>query len=548
MEEQVASSNINNNTEKLLSHFYKGKEVFLTGATGFVGKVCLIKLLTDLRDVKRIYIVMRPKKGLSPDERFKRMLQDAPFTSRLTARKAASLENEPTGDQIKKESRGDRCQRLWEEARARMRDQIDWSKVSVLEGDMSKRELGLNDEAKEILWSRVNIILNVAASVDFNAPLKHNLRDNYMGIEQILKLAANCKQLISLVHVSTFYTNSHVSHVEERVLPMKRDCEKMAELISYLPDETCTSLETESFMENRPNTYIYTKAMAEELVSKYEGRLPVAIVRPSIIVPSERDPVPAWVDNVNGPMGLGVLASLGILRTIDWNYDGVSDVVPCDYVANSILAVAERTARLHPKELKVYNCSSSSLNPITWGGAFEILRAESVTAPPYKMLRLPINPPQYKRAPPLQFELIKLSELLFAYLIDLILLICGQKMILVKLTQKLQYGYKILKPFTTVQYTCSNDNLIQAFEELLPEDREKFNFDIRKIDWQDYFADCWFGARMAILKEDMSNLQASIRKMKILTVVTSIFKLLMIILTLSLAWNQGSRLVQSIVY
>src|SRR5580698_115806 len=72
-------------------------------------------------------------------------------------------------------------------------------------------------------------------------------------------------------------------------------------------------------MEGRPNTYTYTKAMAEIVISQEKGNLPVAIVRPSIVAPSIRDPVPGWIDTVNGPAGLGLLASLGILRTIDWD-------------------------------------------------------------------------------------------------------------------------------------------------------------------------------------------------------------------------------------
>lgn len=36
-------------------------------------------------------------------------------------------------------------------------------------------------------------------------------------------------------------------------------------------------------MEGRPNTYTFTKALAENLVEEYSAHLPIAIVRPSII-------------------------------------------------------------------------------------------------------------------------------------------------------------------------------------------------------------------------------------------------------------------------
>jgi fatty acyl-CoA reductase len=48
-----------------IKEFYKDKTIFITGTTGFVGKVVLEKILRTLPDFKRIYIMVRPKKGMS---------------------------------------------------------------------------------------------------------------------------------------------------------------------------------------------------------------------------------------------------------------------------------------------------------------------------------------------------------------------------------------------------------------------------------------------------------------------------------------------------
>ena len=45
-----------------LKQFYKGKNLLLSGITGFVGKVVLEKILWSL-DVNKIYILVRQKKG-----------------------------------------------------------------------------------------------------------------------------------------------------------------------------------------------------------------------------------------------------------------------------------------------------------------------------------------------------------------------------------------------------------------------------------------------------------------------------------------------------
>ena len=52
-----------------------------------------------------------------------------------------------------------------------------------------------------------------------------------------------------------------------------------------------------------PNTYTYTKALAEQLLERECVVIPLAIVRPSIVTAAEHEPLPGWVDNLNGPTG-----------------------------------------------------------------------------------------------------------------------------------------------------------------------------------------------------------------------------------------------------
>ena len=58
-----------------VAKFYEGKTVFLTGGTGFIGKVIVEKLLRSCPDLKNIYFLIRPKKGLTCDERMKKMFE-----------------------------------------------------------------------------------------------------------------------------------------------------------------------------------------------------------------------------------------------------------------------------------------------------------------------------------------------------------------------------------------------------------------------------------------------------------------------------------------
>lgn len=57
-------------------------------------------------------------------------------------------------------------------------------------------------------------------------------------------------------------------------------------------DDKLVNLITPKLIGDRPNTYTYTKALAEYLVQQECGNLNVAIVRPSIVGASWKEPFP----------------------------------------------------------------------------------------------------------------------------------------------------------------------------------------------------------------------------------------------------------------
>ena len=62
-----------------LYSFYKDKNLLLTGCTGFLGKVILCKVLTSLPTVGKIYLLVRQKRGVSPEERLKKIFASYAF-------------------------------------------------------------------------------------------------------------------------------------------------------------------------------------------------------------------------------------------------------------------------------------------------------------------------------------------------------------------------------------------------------------------------------------------------------------------------------------
>ena len=58
-----------------IAEYYAGKSVLITGATGFMGKVLVEKLLRSCPEVKALYILVRPKAGQSMQQRVSDMMK-----------------------------------------------------------------------------------------------------------------------------------------------------------------------------------------------------------------------------------------------------------------------------------------------------------------------------------------------------------------------------------------------------------------------------------------------------------------------------------------
>lgn len=57
-----------------IPEYYTGKIVLITGATGFMGKVLLEKLLRSCPGITAAYVLVRPKAGQSPSARIADMI------------------------------------------------------------------------------------------------------------------------------------------------------------------------------------------------------------------------------------------------------------------------------------------------------------------------------------------------------------------------------------------------------------------------------------------------------------------------------------------
>lgn len=57
--------------------FYKNKNIFITGGTGFLGTALIEKILRSCPDVGTIYFLIRPKKDKTINERLEEFIRNS---------------------------------------------------------------------------------------------------------------------------------------------------------------------------------------------------------------------------------------------------------------------------------------------------------------------------------------------------------------------------------------------------------------------------------------------------------------------------------------
>ena len=86
--------------------------------------------------------------------------------------------------------------------------------------------------------------------------------------------------------------------------------------------------------------------MAERSLKKNRGNIRVAVIRPSIIISCYEEPCRGWTDTLAAAGGLSFAIGMGMMTNIKTREDRLIDLIPCDFVANLIIADTVYTATL----------------------------------------------------------------------------------------------------------------------------------------------------------------------------------------------------------
>lgn len=62
------------------------------------------------------------------------------------------------------------------------------------------------------------------------------------------------------------------------------------------------------------------------------------------VIATYSEPMPGWVDNLNGPTGLMIGAGKGVIRSMHCNGEYHAEVVPVDFAINTIIVISYKLA------------------------------------------------------------------------------------------------------------------------------------------------------------------------------------------------------------
>ena len=161
--------------------FYRDRSVFITGGTGFMGKVLVEKLLRACPTVKTLYLLMRPKAGNDIRTRLEELITTKVKLHTCPLKQWRSRLIDCYFTQVFDNLRRDSPELL--------------NKLVPIAGDMSLPSLGVSPSDIKILRDNVSIVFHSAATVKFDETLKSAVEMNLKGTMRLIELVRKLDRL-----------------------------------------------------------------------------------------------------------------------------------------------------------------------------------------------------------------------------------------------------------------------------------------------------------------------------------------------------------------
>ena len=496
-----------------------GKHVLLIGVTGFIGKVWLANTLIDLPEIGKIYLLVRPQRGTAGLERFEKIVEESPVFEQLYRRYGERLP----------EFMGER--------------------IEVIEGDVSLPGLGMELAVRERLLRTLDVVINSSGLTDFNPDLRDAIASNVDSILHLLEFLRQSDHA-ALLHLSTCYVVGSVDgRVPEILTPnytpwriagwdVDSEVSSLRQLIAETEARSETPEVTEQLrqqaldkataaedlhgvaLENQirknrirwtrnafteagtrrarelgwPNTYTFTKSVAESLIAKYGTGLPIAVVRPSIVESSLEKPFRGWNEGINTSAALSYLLGT-FFRQLPTNERKCLDMIPVDTVTRGMtLITAALVERCHEP---LYQLATSVANPCDMRRSIELTglahrkyyRAQEGLEYRLRMRfdTIPVSKERYVRfSAPRQKAIIKTIQRITSP-------VPLKQPVLVRAERNLEKLEKLIDLFEPFilhnEHVFEGENAELLSAALPPEEKADFGYEPRAIDWYEFWID-----------------------------------------------------------
>ncbi|KAL8479874.1 hypothetical protein ACS0TY_026199 [Phlomoides rotata] len=470
--------------------FLENRSILVTGATGFLAKIFIEKILRVQPNVKKLYVLLRASDSKSAMSRFNTEV----ITKDLF--------------RVLKEKHGGNITSLISE------------KVRVVAGDITFENLGVKDTVLlQEMFKHVDVVINLAANTNFDERYDVSLAINTLGAKHVLDFSKKCDKLRVLVHVSTAYvagereglileTPYKMGETLNGTSGLDTDSEKklIDDTLKYLKAENCSEDFIKSSMKDLgiqrarkfgwPNTYVFSKAMGEMLLGELKEDIPLVIIRPTIVTSTFKEPFPGWAEGVRTIDSLAVGYGKGRLTCFLGNPKTILDAIPADMVVNAMIVAMVAHSKNEGGHESIYHIGTSVSNPL-----------EFACLQDYGQRYFQKNPWINKEGRPVIVGKVKVLNsmdsfhryLTLRYLLPLKGLqilnsACCQYFqgTYLDMCRKIKYVMRLVELYSPYLFfkgyydDMNTERLIRAAKESSAES-ETFYFDPKVINWEDYF-------------------------------------------------------------
>lgn len=489
--------------------------VLLTGATGFLGQAVLERLLSDHEGV-HVTAVVRPRGSISGAQRLRQLLRKPAFRTW----------REAVGD--------DEAQRVFAE------------RTAVLEGDLSALAeitepfdvvihsastvsfdppiheafstnvggaTGLYDallasgQDPHVIHVSTCYVGGIAKGLRPEAPVDHDVdwAAEYAAAQRARDEAEMASRTPERLQAIIDDATAH--HGKEGPKSVARAAEAARE--EWVRTRLVEYGRTRAQSLGWTDIYTFTKALGERVAEQKwaGGGHRLSVVRPSIIESALRHPYPGWIDGYKVADPLIMAYAKGALPEFPGLPDSVLDVIPVDFVVNAIVALAtdghrgpsgEVTSDGQPEPAPAYYqvCSGAS-NPLPFHQMYENVRSFFLAHPLEDAEGKPIRVPEWKFPANNAVERsLAVKERLSAVggRLTSALPATSRTREWASSLHRMQSGLGSLRTYVDLYQSYTRTEMIfddastrQLNDSLpagTPEDR---TFDVRSIDWADYW-------------------------------------------------------------